>query len=243
MNTGLKDRLILVTGASGGIGAATVRMLVKEEAKVIASGRNADKLTKLADETGCDILPFDLESELSVKVALSEIVVFGIVNCGGWGGEIASPMETDLEVFDKVTSVNARGTLLVMKYATKGMIKGGQGGSIVNVSSQASLVGLAGHVSYASSKGAVDAMTRVSALELGKHNIRVNAVNPTVVMTPMSEWYWGREDIGGPLLEAMPLGRWATEEDCAAPIIFLLSDASAMISGVCLPIDGGFTAV
>ena len=243
MNTGLKDRVILVTGASGGIGAATVRMLIKEEAKVIASGRNEDKLTELATETGCDVLPFDLASELSVKTALSEIEVYGIVNCGGWGGEIASPMETDLEVFDKVTSVNARGTLLVTKYASKGMIKGGLGGSIVNVSSQASLVGLAGHVSYASSKGAVDAMTRVSALELGKHNIRVNAVNPTVVMTPMSEWYWGREDIGGPLLEAMPLGRWATEEDCAAPIIFLLSDASVMISGVCLPIDGGFTAV
>ena len=243
MNTGLKDRIILVTGASGGIGAATVRMLIKEEAKVIASGRNEDKLTELATETGCDVLPFDLASELSVKTALSEIEVFGIVNCGGWGGEIATPMETDLEVFDKVTSINARGTLLVTKYAAKGMIKAGLGGSIVNVSSQASLVGLAGHVSYASSKGAVDAMTRVSALELGKHNIRVNAVNPTVVMTPMSEWYWGREDIGGPLLEAMPLGRWATEEDCAAPIIFLLSDASAMISGVCLPIDGGFTAV
>ena len=243
MNTGLKDRVILVTGASGGIGAATVRMLIKEEAKVIASGRNEDKLTELAVETGCDVLPFDLASELSVKTALSEIEVYGIVNCGGWGGEIASPMETDLEVFDKVNSINARGTLLVVKYASKGMIKAGLGGSIVNVSSQASLVGLAGHVSYASSKGAVDAMTRVSALELGKHNIRVNAVNPTVVMTPMSEWYWGREDIGGPLIEAMPLGRWATEEDCAAPIIFLLSDASAMISGVCLPIDGGFTAV
>ena len=243
MNTGLKDRVILVTGASGGIGAATVRMLIKEEAKVIASGRNEDKLTELAVETGCDVLPFDLASELSVKTALSEIEVYGIVNCGGWGGEIASPMETDLEVFDKVNSINARGTLLVVKYASKGMIKAGLGGSIVNVSSQASLVGLAGHVSYASSKGAVDAMTRVSALELGKHNIRVNAVNPTVVMTPMSEWYWGREDVGGPLLEAMPLGRWATEEDCAAPIIFLLSDASAMISGVCLPIDGGFTAV
>ena len=243
MNTGLKDRVILVTGASGGIGAATVRMLIKEEAKVIASGRNEDKLTELAVETGCDVLPFDLASELSVKTALSEIEVYGIVNCGGWGGEIASPMETDLEVFDKVNSINARGTLLVVKYASKGMIKAGLGGSIVNVSSQASLVGLAGHVSYASSKGAVDAMTRVSALELGKHNIRVNAVNPTVVMTPMSEWYWGRKDIGGPLLEAMPLGRWATEEDCAAPIIFLLSDSSAMISGVCLPIDGGFTAV
>ena len=133
MNTGLKDRVILVTGASGGIGAATVRMLVKEEAKVIASGRDEDKLANLAMDTGFDVLPFDLESELSVKDALSGIEVFGIVNCGGWGGEIASPMETDLEVFDKVTSVNARGTLLVTKYASQGMIKAGQGLSLIHI--------------------------------------------------------------------------------------------------------------
>ena len=120
MNTGLIDRVILVTGASGGIGTATVRMLVKEGAKIIASGRNEEKLAKLATDTGCDVLPFDLASEPSVKAALSDIEVFGIVNCGGWGGEIASPMETDLEVFDKVTSVNARGTLLVQSMPLRG---------------------------------------------------------------------------------------------------------------------------
>ena len=243
MDTGLKGRRILVTGASGGIGAATVRLLVKEGAAVIAAGRNEEKLAELATETGCETLAFDLTSEESVRSALSGVELYGVVNCGGWGGEIATPMETDTAVFDKVIDTNARGTLLVTKYASKGMVDAGKGGSIVNVSSQASLVGLAGHISYASSKGAVDAMTRVSALELGRYNIRVNAVNPTVVMTPMSEWYWGREDIGGPFLETMPLGRWATEDDCAAPIVFLLSDASAMISGVCLPVDGGFTAV
>ena len=243
METGLKDRPILVTGASGGIGAATVRLLVKEGAKAIASGRNEEKLGTLAAETGCDLLPFDLTSEDSVSAALSGLELYGVVNCGGWGGEIATPMETDTAVFDKVIDIKAKGTLLVTKYASQGMVATGNGGAIVNVSSQASLLGLAGHIYYASSKGAVDAMTRVSALELGRHNIRVNAVNPTVVMTPMSEWYWGREDIGGPLLQAMPLHRWATEEDCAAPIVFLLSDAAAMISGVCLPVDGGFTAV
>lgn len=243
METGLKDRRILVTGASGGIGAATVRLLVREGAKVIASGRDEEKLAALSSETGCDVLAFDLTSEEAVKSALSGLALYGVVNCGGWGGEIATPMETETAVFDKVIDINARGTLLVTKYASQGMVEAGKGGAIVNVSSQASLVGLAGHISYASSKGAVDAMTRVSALELGKHGIRVNAVNPTVVMTPMSEWYWGREDIGGPLLETMPLGKWATEENCAAPIVFLLSDAAAMISGVCLPIDGGFTAV
>lgn len=243
MDTGLSSRRVLVTGASGGIGAATVRLLVKEGASVMAAGRDQKRLSQLSEATGCQTLSFDLTSEAEVAAAVADLELYGVVNCGGWGGEIATPMETDVEVFDKVIDINARGTLLVTKYASRSMIDAGNGGAIVNVSSQASLVGLAGHISYASSKGAVDAMTRVSALELGKHNIRVNAVNPTVVMTPMSEWYWGREDIGGPLLQAMPLHKWATEEDCAGPIVFLLSDAAAMISGVCLPIDGGFTAV
>jgi len=243
METGLKSRTVLVTGATGGIGAATVRLLMKEGANIIAAGRNQERLAELSSETGCETLSFDLTSEDEIKDAIEGVKLYGVVNCGGWGGEIATPMDTDIDVFDKVIDINARGSLLVTKYACKSMIAAGNGGAIVNVSSQASLVGLAGHVSYASSKGAVDAMTRVTALELGKHNIRVNAVNPTVVMTPMSEWYWGREDIGGPLLETMPLHKWATEEDCAGPIVFLLSDAAAMISGVCLPVDGGFTAV
>ena len=219
METGLRSRPILVTGASGGIGAATVRLLAKEGANVIAAGRNPELLSELGSDTGCQTLSFDLTSEDEIKSALAGLDIYGVVNCGGWGGEIATPMETDINVFDKVIDINARGTLLITKYASESMIAAGNGGAIVNVSSQASLVGLAGHISYASSKGAVDAMTRVSALELGKYNIRVNAVNPTVVMTPMSEWYWGREDIGGPMLETMPLHKWATEEDCAGPIV------------------------
>ncbi|MEM7259082.1 MAG: SDR family oxidoreductase [Pseudomonadota bacterium] len=243
METGLTNRPVLVTGASGGIGAATVRLLMNEGADTVAAGRDQQRLSELSTETGCRTLSFDLTSENEVKEAVENLELYGVVNCGGWGGEIATPMDTDISVFDKVIDINARGTLLVTKYAAKNMIAAGNGGSIVNVSSQASLVGLEGHISYASSKGAVDAMTRVSALELGKHNIRVNAVNPTVVMTPMSQWYWGREDIGGPFLQTMPLHKWATEEDCAGPIVFLLSNAAAMISGVCLPIDGGFTSV
>ena len=234
---------ILVTGASGGIGGATVRHLVAEGAEVIASGRNTDALDALAKETGCRSLPFDLTSEDSVKAALDGLDLYGVVNCGGFGGEIATPMDTDIDVFDKVIAINARGALLVTKYASASMIRLGQGGAIVNVSSQASLVALKGHISYGSSKAALDNITRVSALELGPHGIRVNGVHPTVVMTPMSAWYWGRPEIEKPFLETMPLGRWATEDEIAAPIVFLLSDAASMISGVALPIDGGYTAV
>ena len=165
-----------------------------------------------------------------------------MVNCGGWGGEIATPQDTDIDVFDKVMAINARGALLVTKYAARTMIRLGRGGAIVNVSSQASLVALAGHISYGSSKAALDNITRVSALELGGHGIRVNSVNPTVVMTEMSAWYWGRPDIETPFLDQMPLHKWATEDDIAGPIVFLLSDEAAMITGVSLPIDGGYTS-
>ena len=234
-------RAVLVTGASGGIGAATVRRLISHGATVYAGGRNVEQLAKLCDETGAQPLPFDLTSEDEIQAAVSGLELWGVVNCGGFGGEIATPQDTDIAVFDKVININARGSLLVIKHVAPRMIDRGRGGSIVNVSSQASLVALSGHISYGSSKAALDNITRVSALELGKHNIRVNSVNPTVVMTPMSAWYWGRDDIQGPFLDAMPLGRWATEDEIAAPITFLLSDDASMITGVALPIDGGYT--
>jgi L-xylulose reductase len=239
--THFTGRTILVTGASGGIGGATVRQLVAAGADVIAGGRSKNALDKLAEQTGARTLPFDLSSEDSVRDALDGLDLWGVVNCGGYGGEIATPMDTDIAVFDRVITINARGALLVIKYASRSMIRLGLGGSIVNVSSQASLVALNGHISYGSSKAALDNITRVSALELGQYNIRVNSVNPTVVMTPMSAWYWDRPEIKGPFLSAMPLGRWATVEEIAAPIVFLLSDGASMISGVSLPIDGGYT--
>lgn len=232
---------ILVTGASGGIGGATVRLLRQKGAEVIAAGQDLAKLRALAAETGCRVLAFDLTSEASVREVLDGLDLWGVVNCGGFGGEIATPMDTDIDVFDKVIAINARGALLVTKYAAASMIRLGQGGAIVNVSSQASLVALKGHVSYGASKGALDNITKVSALELGRYGIRVNSVHPTVVMTPMSAWYWGREDVGTPFLDAMPLHRWATEDEIAAPIVFLLGDGASMISGVSLPIDGGYT--
>ncbi len=239
--TDLEGRTVLVTGASGGIGGATVRRLTAAGADVIASGRSVEALEQLSAGTGARPLPFDLTSEESVRSALEGLDLWGVVNCGGFGGEIATPVDTDIAVFDKVISINARGALLVTKYASASMIRLGRGGAIVNVSSQASLVALPGHISYGSSKAALDNITRVSALELGRYGIRVNSVNPTVVMTEMSAFYWGRPEIEGPFLEQMPLGRWATEDEIAAPIVFLLSDDASMISGVSLPIDGGYT--
>jgi L-xylulose reductase len=234
-------RTILVTGASGGIGGATVRQLVAANADVIASGRSKRALDALASDTGCRTLAFDLSSEDEIRTALEGLDLWGAVNCGGFGGEIATPMDTDITIFDKVITINARGALLVTKYASQSMLRLGKGGAIVNVSSQAALVALPGHISYGSSKAALDNITRVSALELGRYGIRVNSVNPTVVMTPISSGHWSQPEVAEPFLEQMPLGRWATEDEIAAPIVFLLSDAASMITGVSLPIDGGYT--
>ena len=236
-----EGKRVLVTGASGGIGGATARKLAARGATVIAAGTTAESLGPLVEQAGAMALPFDVTSEQSVEAALGGLDLWGVVNCAGWGGEIATPQDTDISVFDRVMAINARGALLVTKYASRAMIRLGRGGAIVNVSSQAGLVALPGHISYGSSKAALDNITRVSALELGQYGIRVNSVNPTVVMTEMSAWYWGRPEIGGPFLEQMPLHRWATEDDIAGPIVFLLSDEAAMISGVSLPIDGGYT--
>lgn len=234
-------RGVLVTGASGGIGVATVRRLVGGGARVYAGGRDVEKLNRLAAETGARALPFDLTSEDDIRAAVGDLDLWGVVNCGGFGGEIATPQDTDISVFDTAMSINARGALLVIKHAAPRMIAAGRGGSIVNVSSQAALVALPGHISYGSSKAALDNITRVAALELGGHGIRVNSVNPTVVMTEMSASHWGRPDVGPPFLEQMPLGRWATEDEIAGPIVFLLGDDASMITGVSLPVDGGYS--
>ena len=169
--TDFNGRTILVTGGSGGIGGATVRHLVKANADVIANGRSKEALAAIARETGCRTLAFDLASEHEIRDALEGLDLWGVVNCGGFGGEIATPMDTDIAIFDKVISINARGALIVTKYATQSMVRLGKGGSIVNVSSQASLVALDGHISYGSSKAALDNITRVSALELDRKSV------------------------------------------------------------------------
>ena len=138
-------------------------------------------------------------------------------------------------------AVNVRGVLIVSQIIARGMIKQGRGGAIVNLSSQASARALADHTSYCASKGALDQLTRMMALELGPHNIRVNAVNPTVTLTPMGEMAWGDPAKSGPVLARIPLGRFAQPVQVAEAVGWLLSDAADMVHGVTLSVDGGFS--
>ncbi|MGF6412311.1 SDR family oxidoreductase [Paraburkholderia sp. MM5482-R1] len=235
-------RSILVTGASSGIGRATVEALCASGASVVAAARNLNELARLAEETGCEPLRLDISDEAVIDEAMASLAPFdGLVNCAGIA-LLERAVETTAASFDRVMAVNARGAVLVAKHVARGMLDAGRAGSIVNVSSQAALVALDDHLSYSASKAALDAITRALCIELGPYGIRVNSVNPTVTLTPMAVLAWSDPVKRDPALQAIPLRRFAESAEVAAPILFLLSDAASMISGVCLPIDGGYTA-
>ncbi|MBP0605993.1 MULTISPECIES: SDR family oxidoreductase [Burkholderia] len=240
---------VLVTGASSGIGRACAIALAHAGARVVAAARDMAALDALAGEIACDTLRMDVGGDQhAIDAALDAYDAFdGLVNCAGIAS-LEPALDVDAAHFDRVMAVNARGAALVARAVARKMIeRDGRGaanarGSIVNVSSQAALVGLPAHLSYCASKAAMDAVTRVLCIELGPYGIRVNSVNPTVTLTPMAQFAWSEPEKRAPMLAAIPLGRFAQPNEVVEPILFLLSDAASMISGVSLPIDGGYTA-
>ncbi|OZG74168.1 short-chain dehydrogenase [Hahella sp. CCB-MM4] len=239
----LKHKRILVTGATSGIGEAVVRALRDADAQVLAVGRNVEKLTLLREICGCDVLEADLSSpEGTEAISLDSGPLHGAVNCAGLA--LLQPcLDLTAAAFDRMMSINARAAALVSREVARRMISQGSGGAIVNVSSQAGLIALKDHLGYAASKAAMDAITRNLCAELGPHNIRVNSVNPTVTMTPMAKVGWSDPEKADALRNQIPMRRFAEPGEVVMPILFLLSDAAAMISGATIPIDGGYTAV
>jgi L-xylulose reductase len=237
----LDGKRIMVTGATSGIGEVTAKLLRSSGAQVLAVGQNQKKLERLCADHGCETLQLDVADGAAVQERLSvSYRLDGLVNCSGIS-ILESCLELSAESFDRVMAVNARGAALVSRHVAQHMVAEGRQGSIVNVSSQASLVALEDHLAYCASKAALDAVTRAMCLELGPRGIRVNSVNPTVTLTPMAEQAWSDPAKSAPILQAIPLRRFARPEEVAWPVMFLLSAAASMISGVCLPVDGGYT--
>jgi NAD(P)-dependent dehydrogenase (short-subunit alcohol dehydrogenase family) len=242
MNPRFNNKRILITGAGKGIGRALAMLLAECESKVIAVSRTKADLDSLAKEIGCETIVADLSVAAEAKrAAVAAGRVDLLVNNAG----ISIPqsfLDTTSEAFDATMAINVRAAMIVSQVVARQMIGRGAGGAIVNISSQASKVGLADHTAYCASKGALDQLTRVMALELGRYNIRVNAVNPTVTLTPMGEMAWGDPAKRDPMLAKIPLGRFAKPIDVAHAVAFLLSDEAGIIHGVTLPVDGGFLA-
>ncbi|MFJ3486516.1 SDR family oxidoreductase [Pseudomonas sp. NPDC090202] len=228
---------ILVTGAGKGIGRETVQWLSECGADVIALGRNA------ADLAYCEqTLVVDLADAEATQAAVASMLPIDLlVNCAGVV-ELQSVLETTVETFDHLMAVNTRAPMLVAQVVARDLITRGVPGAIVNVSSLAAAVGTRDHLAYCASKAALDAMTRVMAVELGPHGIRVNSVNPVVTLTPMADKAWSDPVKAGAMLSRIPLGRFVQPGEIAATIAFLLSDDAGMINGTTLTVDGGFSA-
>ncbi|KAJ0177186.1 hypothetical protein K1T71_007195 [Dendrolimus kikuchii] len=241
MDSYFKGKRILVTGGCQGIGRGAVVELWRLGANVVTVSNNADNLEKLKEEyPSIEVAFLDLRDWEKTRAAIDSLGVFdGLINNAGIA-IIESFLDCTPDSFDEIMSVNVRAILNVSQVVAKKMVEKGIKGSIVNISSQASKAALKDHVAYCASKGAVDSMTRVMALELGPYGIRVNTINPTVIMTEMGRKVWSEPVKSKGALSKIPLGRFGEVNEVVNAIIFLLSDSASMISGVALPVDGGY---
>ena len=234
-----QGRRALVTGAGKGIGRATALRLAREGAQVVAVARDMAALRSLEAETGCDIVELDLRDPVAIRAAMASTgSVDLLVNCAGIV-TLQSFVETTVGAFDEVMAINVRAALIIAQEVVRPLIRDKRRGAIVNVSSTASSIGLGDHTSYCTSKGALDSLTFAMAVELGPHGIRTNAINPTVTLTAMAAQAWSDPAKSGPMLQRIPVGRFAEPEEVADAILYLLSDRAAMINGVTLRVDGG----
>ncbi|XP_063533592.1 L-xylulose reductase-like [Cydia strobilella] len=243
MEISFKNKRVLVTGAGQGIGRGIAVELWRAGAEVIAISRTKSYLDSLQKEyPSITTVTLDLANWEQSRKVLETLGHFDCLVNNAALGLTEDFLTTTPENFDLLMNVNVKSVLNVSQVVAKKMIDAKTGGSIVNISSQASKAALWGHVTYSATKGAIDAITRVMALELGPHNIRVNAVNPTVIMTEMGRLGWSDSKKAEGMLSKIPLGRFGEVSDVVNAVCFLLSDKASMINGVELPIDGGFLA-
>lgn len=235
-----EGKTVVITGAGKGIGRETARHLAGRGAQIVAMARTAADLDSLSDEIGSRSIVVDLADAQAARAAAQAAMPADyLVNCAGIN--ILEPfIDVTAEAFDKVYAVNTRAAMIVAQEFAKARIAAGGGGAIVNVSSISSYIGFEDHASYCASKGAMDGLSRVMTNELGRHNIRVNCVNPTVTMTDLGARAWSAPEKADPMLARIPVGRFAEVGDVASVIAFLLSDEAAMLSGLAMPVDGGF---
>ncbi|WP_054956860.1 SDR family NAD(P)-dependent oxidoreductase [Paenibacillus dakarensis] len=246
----LDNKVAVITGAAGGMGKADALLFVQEGAKVVLTDLQAEKVKEVAKEIeamGGEALALkhNVASEEDwARVAEEAIARFGkidiLVNNAGISS--ATPyMEQTVESFERVMKINLNSVFLGQKAVIPHMIENG-GGSIVNISSIAGLTGGSGAGPYTASKGAVRMLTKATAVDFAKYHIRVNSVHPGFIETPMTKDMFKDERMTTWFQSMTPLPRLGKAEDIARGVLFLASDESSYITGVELPIDGGYFA-
>jgi NAD(P)-dependent dehydrogenase (short-subunit alcohol dehydrogenase family) len=233
----LDGRVALVTGASRGIGHDLALALQGAGATVVSGVRSGDAPT--------ESVPIDLRDVESIRAAVDAVVerhgrIDVLVNNAGVGTN-HDALDATEEEWDELLDVNLKGLFFACQAAGRHMVPAGYG-RIVNMSSQAGHVGIRRHAGYSASKGGVELLTKVLALEWGAHGVTVNTVAPTFVRTPGTAERLDRPEFLQDVLTRIPIGRVGTTSEVAAAVIFLASESAGLVNGTSLVVDGGWTA-
>jgi NAD(P)-dependent dehydrogenase (short-subunit alcohol dehydrogenase family) len=240
-------RVAVVTGAGRGIGRGCALALAEAGADVVAIARTRGEVESVSEEVEaagvvaravvCDVT----NARRIERVMRSLERVDVLVNAAGTN--LPEPfLDVPEHSLDALLAVNVKGTFLACQAAARRMVAAATGGAIVNVSSQMGHVGAPRRSVYCATKHAVEGLTKALAVELAPHGIRVNAVAPTFVETPMTAPFLADEAFRADVLERIPLGRIGTVGDVAGAVVFLASPAASLITGASLLVDGGWTA-
>lgn len=243
----LDGKRALVTGAGRGIGLGAAHALAAFGAHVTLISRSEDEIAAAADQIRAsggraDHMALDVTDIDAVRRGIGGAEPFDVLVNNAGTNRPGPFVDVKVEDFDLVAGLNVRAAFFVAQAVARRMIEAGKPGSIIHVSSQMGKVGAVNRTIYCTTKFAIEGMSKAMAVELAPHGIRVNTLCPTFIETPMTEPFFRNPDFRGSVLSKIKLGRLGTVDDLAGALILLASDASSLMTGTSLVVDGGWTA-